>query len=480
MSVFKTEPYAHQLRVFERSKNLPEFALFLEMGTGKSKVLIDTAAHLSLQGKIGGLVVIAPKGVYGNWVRKEIPTHLSDAVPAQVYCWTAAKTKTNERKQAEILRAQEFAVLVMNVEALSTRRGAEYCEKFLAARPCLFAVDESSTIKNPSAARTKACIRLAKLAPYRRILTGSPVTKAPLDVYAQMQALRPGILGFSSFFSFRNRYGVVEKDVVRRGGALRQYTHVTGYRRLDELHAKLQEHSARVLKADCLDLPEKVYTSRDVELTDEQRKAYNEMRQEAITMLDGMPATAQAVITQLLRLHQILCGHLPTVDGQVHELPSNRMKVLLEAIEEAGTGQMIIWATYRHDIELISRELAKVFGADKIATYYGGTSAGDREDALVGFADGRIQFFVGNQQTGGYGLTLTEADKMFYYSNNFDLEKRLQSEDRAHRIGQTKSLTICDLIVRDSLDERVLTSLREKMNLAAQVTGDGWRDWLVS
>lgn len=473
----KTRPYAHQLDVWERSRDLREFALFLEMGTGKSKVLLDTAAHLALAGRIDGALIIAPKGVYANWVEQEIPRHLSDSVKRDVYLWSAATSQRAQREREAILHTANFAICVMNVEALSGKRGLTFATKFLTERRALLAVDESTTVKNPSAARTKATIKLGRLAEYRRILTGSPVTRAPLDVYSQMQVLRPGLLGFSSFYTFRNRYAEMETDFVRSGAGLRQFKTVSGYRRLDELHQKLADFSARILKADCLDLPPKTYLRRTVDLTKEQHTAYKEMLTESITLLDGIPATATAVITQILRCHQILCGHLPTIDGEVRELPHNRLDALLETLEEGG-GQAIVWANYRHDIEAITARLNKVYGPGSARSYYGETPQADRQQIVEDFQAGRLKYFVGQQRTGGYGLTLTAANLVVYFSNSFDLETRLQSEDRAHRIGQTQPVTYVDLLVPGTIDEKIVRALRSKIDLAGQVTGDGWREWL--
>lgn len=473
----KTPPYAHQKKVLEESWNAPAYALLCEMGTGKSKILLDTVALLYASGRINGCLIVAPKGVYANWTEGQIPAHLSDRIPRTVLLWRPDQTQTNLREQEKLLSAQGLAILVMNVEALSTPRGSDFAARFLASRLALFAIDESTTVKNLSAQRTRAAIKLGRAAAYRRILSGTPVTRSPLDLYSQAQFLQPGLLGHSSFFSFRNRYAVMRQ---RRMGT-RSFKEITGYHRLDELQGSIQRWSARVMKEDCLDLPPKVYMTREVELSAEQQRAYDQMRRDSVAMLSsGDVASAPVVITQILRLHQIVCGHLPVEGGEVVALPHNRLKELMAVLEETS-GKVIIWATYRHDIQSIEAAIAEAYGKKSVVSYYGDTDEEARSHAREAFQDpgSPVRYFVGQPRTGGYGLTLTAASTVVYYSNSFDLEIRLQSEDRAHRIGQTQSVTYVDLMCRGTVDERIVGALRAKLSLAGQVLGDGWREWLV-
>ena len=475
-SQLKTKPYEHQLKVLSETWSAPYWGLLMDMGTGKSKVLIDTAAMLYWQGCIRGLLVVAPKGVYNNWVAKELPAHLPDAIDRTVYLWTPADTQKAQEAKRKLLAAPGLAVLAMNVEALSTAKGVAFAETFLKSRPCMMAVDESTTIKSPSASRTKAAIRLGRLAAYTRILTGSPITKSPLDAYSQCQFLQPGALGSSSYYAFRARYSQM---VDQRMGS-RSFKKIVGYRNLDELTRKLDGFTSRVLKGDCLDLPPKVYVSRDVELTDEQRTAYEQMKRDAVATIEGSSSVATVVITQLLRLHQIACGHLTTEAGIV-PLPNKRIDALLETLAETQ-GKAIVWATYRHDLAEIERALRAEYGERSVVSYHGGTSPADRAEAIVRFqgeSEHSARWFVGQEATGGYGLTLTAADLVVYYSNSYSLEQRLQSEDRAHRIGQTNKVTYVDLVARGTVDEKIIRSLREKMDVASQVLGDGWREWLI-
>jgi SNF2 family DNA or RNA helicase len=280
----------------------------------------------------------------------------------------------------------------------------------------------------------------------------------------------------SSYYGFQSRYAVT----VERNLASHSFKQVVGYRRLDELQEKLERFAFRVTKDECLDLPDKLYTKREVELTDEQVKAYNQMKAMALAQFNqGITSTVNA-LTQIMRLHQIVCGHVKLDSGEVIELPNNRISELLSIVEESS-GKIIIWANYRHDIEAIKIALATEYGMNSVGTYYGDTEGEERQRVVDEFQnpESEMRFFVGNPRTGGYGLTLTAASIVVYYSNNFDLEVRLQSEDRAHRIGQTKNVTYIDLIAPKTVDEKIVKALRDKIDIANQVMGEEIKAWLI-
>ena len=473
---FKTKPYAHQLSALEKSWDKEEYAYFMEMGTGKSKVLVDNMAMLYDTGKINGALIIAPKGVYRNWYSGEIPNHLASHIDHKTILWTAATSKTKDKEYQQLFKVDyDLHILVMNVEAFSTKKGLEFATKFLRCHNTLMTVDESTTIKTPTAKRTKSILLLGKLAKYKRILTGSPVTKSPLDLYTQCEFLNEELLGFTSYYTFRNRYAVMKN--ANFGG--RRVQLVGGYQRLDELSRLLKPFSDRVLKENCLDLPAKTYIERQVELTEEQTKAYSTMKTAALALLKGKMATAPHVLTQLMRLHQITCGHLKNDDDTITEIKNNRITSLIELLEEVE-GKVIIWANYVYDIKQIVSAISKKYGEDSIVQYYGAVAADVRQENIEKFQDpdSPARFFVGNPQTGGYGITLTAANNVVYYSNGYDLEKRLQSEDRAHRIGQKKAVTYVDLIAPKTIDEKIRKALRKKINIATEVMGEDLREWI--
>jgi len=476
---FKIKPFDHQVTALERGWQRPEFGLFMEMGTGKSKVLIDNLGMLYQAGEINFALVIAPKGVYRNWVAKEIPEHMSDDIPHRVIRWVATPNKT---QQAEMRSVGEkfdgLTIFVMNVESFSSIKGKNAGEWMGRAfgRNGLIAIDESTTIKNHKAKRTKALMKIASAFKYKRLLTGSPVTKSPMDLYSQCEFLRPGLLGYDSYYAFQGRYAVVQRKTM----GSHAFQQIVGFRNLDELTFKIDQFSYRVLKQDCLDLPDKIYTVRYVGLTKQQRDMYNSIKQHALVMLDnGELSTAPAVITQMLRLQQILSGHLKTDDGDTIYFDSKRMDALKEILEEHD-GKAIIWSRFRYDIQQITKMLNDTFGQGCAASYYGDTSDDERQKAVNDFQNSEhLKFFVGNPSTAGYGLTLTEADLVIYYANDFNLETRAQSEDRAHRIGQKNNVTYVDLISEGTIDERIVKSLQSKIDIGAKVLGEEAREWLT-
>jgi SNF2 family DNA or RNA helicase len=473
---FKTKPYKHQLEALELSWDKENFAYFMEMGTGKSKVLLDNAAMLYDKGQINGLLLIAPKGVYKNWYDQEVPTHLPDHIYHKMVLW---KTSDKSKKQKQILsslfeQGTDLHILIMNVEAFSSGDGAQFAYKFLSCHKSMIAIDESTTIKTPTSNRTKNILALREHAKYRRILTGSPVTKSPLDLFSQCQFLDPWLLGHDSYWTFKARYAVTKKIEVQG----RRVEIVVGYRNLGELSDKIKPFSRRVLKSDCLDLPEKTYVKHSVELTKEQKKVYEQMRREAIAFLDGKMQSSATVMTQLMRLHQITCGHFTADDGSIKDLPCSRLSELMNILENIE-GKSIIWSHYTHDVRRIIAEIKKVYGEESVVDYYGATDTDARSVNIKKFqTDEKCRFFVGTTHTGGYGITLTAGSNMIYFSNGYDLEKRQQSEARIDRIGQTRKMTYIDIIAEDTVDDRIVKALRNKVNIATEILGEELKQWI--
>jgi len=305
-------------------------------------------------------------------------------------------------------------------------------------------------------------------------MTGSPVTRNPLDLYSQCEFLNPMHLNHSSYYSFRNRYAIMKSANISG----RSINLVTGYQDLGELSDKLKPFSYRVLKEDCLDLPDKVYIKREIQLTPEQKKLYDQMRKEALATLNGKTVTTMTALTQLMRLHQITCGHFSADDGTIQEIKNNRLAELLDVLEEIE-GKAIIWAHYQHDVMNIYKLLEEKYGPGSAVHYYGKTLPEERDYAIKNFkTNDKVRFFIGTPATGGYGITLTQASTVIYYSNGYDLEKRMQSEDRAHRIGQKKTVTYVDLIAQATVDTKIVKSLRKKINIASKVMGEELRDWI--
>lgn len=460
--------------------------MFITGNSGKTKVMIDNIGMLYDKGSITGALILAPKGVYQNWSEKEIPTHLSDDIERDVIVWDASATDGQKRRMKETIdkwNGKNLQFLVFNIESLISEKGKALVDFFIKKHngKVLALVDESTCIKNHKAKRTKEAVKIGSKCLARRIATGSPVTNSPLDLYAQCSFLDKSLLGHGSYYSFRNTYANVERVMNRQG---QSYDKILSYKNLDDLSDKLGKFSYRITKKECLDLPDKIYQTRYVTLTPEQIKVYHEMADSQFSMLidkDGnfTEMSSRIILTKLLRLHQVLCGLFTSDDGVVHRLPNNRIEELKSVLDESS-GKVIIWATYIPNIEDIATMLEKEYGADSFVTYYGDTTTDDRNKAILKFQDENspVRFFLGNVQTAGRGITLTAADTVVYFSNNFSLELRQQSEDRAHRVGQKNNVTYVDLMVPRSMDEKVIRALLSKKDIAETVMKDSPSEWI--
>jgi len=257
----------------------------------------------------------------------------------------------------------------------------------------------------------------------------------------------------------------------------RSFKKVTGFQRTDELNDMLRKFSFRVKKDECLDLPEKSYQYRYVELTKEQEKAYREMKELCLTELEKGIVTVPNKLSMLSKLHQISCGHIIDNDGRTHHIKNNRIEALLELTEEIDN-KCIIWACYRADLIEISKKLREQHGADAVVEYWGDTNDKERKENIKLFTKDKAQFFVANPATAGFGLNLQVANTVIYYSNSYNLEHRLQSEDRAHRIGQKSNVHYIDITALGTVDDKIIKSLKAKKDIARQIMGDEWKEWL--
>lgn len=474
--------FQHQTDVLARSKDLREFALFWEMGTGKSKTALDTARHLYESGKIDAVLVLAPNGVHRNWIEDELPKWLPEA---HGLAWISAKAGTGRAKnQRHLALQQPLPVVAMSYEGFMTPTGTAFAKK-LFGRRVLMILDESTKIKTPSAKRTQRIVAAGKHAAYRRILTGTPVTNSPFDIYTQMRFLSPAFwkdAGFKTYSEFKVYFGVFRRMAKtipdpRRPGQMRvvEWDQTVSYRNLPRLQEILEPISSRVLKTDALDLPPKMYTKRYFEMSKEQARVYKELRDNQIAFLaNGEILTVPLMLTVYLRLQQVTSNYLPSEDGTVQVISdfNPRLEALIEIAEQLS-GKAIIWARFQEDINQIMAALG-----EKAVRYDGRVSSDDRVAAKREFQDGDAQFFVANPAVGATGLTLTAATTVIYYSNSFSLEDRLQSEDRAHRIGQEHPVHYIDLVAPGTVDVRIVNALRSKLNLASQVTGDNIREWI--
>ena len=465
--IYKTKPFEHQREALKRGAESKNFAYFMEMGTGKTKVSIDNASYLFTQNKIKNVIVIAPNSVYLNW-KKEIETHCS------------VDYKIMAHKVDTIISPQfndplQLTWYLYNVEAMSHKSGLKKVKEILtAADETMMIIDEATTIKNRTAKRTKNIIELGKTVAYKRLLTGSPVTKSPLDLYSQVAFLDKSLLGHSSFYTFRARYAVMhEIDMGGRSVMLPKY-----YTNLEELEKNIKTFSYRCRKVECLDLPEKLYTQYYINLKDEHQQAYDRLKKNAWAVIQNEEVSYSNKLTEILKLHQCVNGHVKTDDGKIIEFDDPKLDQLMEVIEE-NEGKFIIWANYIYNIEKIIKILQDRYGRDSVVSVYGAVDAEQRIKNVKRFEnDDAVRFFVGNPSTGGYGLNLVSASYVVYYSNSYNLEVREQSEDRAHRIGQDKNVLVIDLIIKGTVDEMIISALKGKIKLSAKTLGEEAKKWL--
>ena len=457
---YKTEPYEHQRKALIAGADKNEFAYFMEMGTGKTKVTIDNLAYLYYKKKINLVVVIAPNSVYHNW-KNEIDIHC----PCKTAIYIHKVNKNFEVKE------DKLNFFLINVEAFSHASGVKTLESIvnLYSSSMCVVIDEATSIKNRQAKRTKNICKVSQKALYKRILTGSPITKSPLDLFSQCEFLKPGILGFTNFYAFRARYSVMKQIQI---GANKNLLIPIYYQHLGELENKIKSFSFRVKKDECLDLPPKIYEKRDIKLSDQQIKLYNSLKENCRAIIEDEMASYNNKLTEILKLQQVCNGFLKTDDGETKELTNSKLTELINILDEVD-GKVIIWANFVHNIETIIKTLQDKFGQTSVVSIYGDVAVEARNSAVINFQkNDRVRFFVGNPSTGGYGLNLTKASTVIYFSNSFNLEIRQQSEDRAHRIGQENKVTYIDLIAKGTIDEFVLKSLNQKLTLSAQTLGE--------
>lgn len=486
----KTQGMKHQLEAVQRMVGRKTYALFMEQGTGKTWTLLADAERLYAKGAIDALLVVAPNGVHTNWIKREIPTHMEGNIIARF--WRSGAGVKHQRWMEEIFKVREegepvpLRIFAINIDALVTKKGYDFAHMFLMTTRALIVVDESGRIKNPDAARTKALMRLRQLARGARIATGTPITKAPTDVFSQMQFLEDGLLGTTSYRAFVAEYADVlppthplMQNMVRRNPRA-AYAQIVAknpdgsprWRNLDKLHKLLEPHSFRVLKKDCLDLPAKIYKTLPFELEPEQRRAYDKMDEENRIELDERTELPVSELAALVKLQQITSGfvNLPTGGLKYVSEKNPRLKALMDAIEDVD-GKFIVWARFIEEIYAIRDAMAEA--GIRAVTYFGETSRDDREAAVDGFQnDPDIRCFIGNAQAAGIGLTLTAGETVFYFSNSFDLDHRLQSEDRSHRIGTKNNVVYIDIVAEDTVDEKIARNLQRKKQTAAIVLGD--------
>lgn len=486
---FKSQPMGHQLKTFELSKDAEAWGILFEMGVGKSKVAVDTAAYLYSLGRINCFVVLAPNGVHRKWLLEDIPLSLPDHIEYKAAIWEAGNTKSMTACEDLLLPGAHLRILLANIEGMSYAKLPEFLKRLLRSTDSLLVVDESSRIKNPTSKRTKKLMELVKETKYRRILAGDAVVNSPFDLFSQVGFLYEGALGYS-FPAFKAEYAemlpatdsmvieIMRKNNLRYPPQIAR-TNEDGtvrYKNLEKLKRIIEPFCTRYTKAECLELPEKIYVTHYFKLAKEQRAIYDRMAKEFKYELNGNTVGVAHKLTLALRLQQVACGFLPGEHGEpsIHlfKTPEENPRIaqLIDSLEDVQ-GQVIIWCRYQDDIRL----LEKVFG-DQAALYYGGEPDKKCQLAMQEFKAGKKRYFIGTAAKGGIGLNLTCATTVVYYSNTFNAGDRWQSEDRAHRIGQKDNVLYIDLQAEDTIDDKIIRALHNKKDLSQymlELTGAG-------
>jgi hypothetical protein len=487
--------FKHQETILDLLGRHNEFAILAEQGTGKSRPVVEDWINRVRMGLADDLVVLAPKGCYMNWIgTEEEPGELDKWVPEewknkiQIAPWVSGGTAAQRLDIERLLHAKMPRFLCMNIEALNRPGNArQYLLKFLINRRVIGVIDESTTIAHESAARTKFLLKeVAHRFVFRRILSGLVAPESPMDLYTQYRYLDWRIIGQRTFWGFRNRYAIVQEVDFRPAHLrteerkFRKAPVIIDFRNIDELNKLIMARSYRVTKDEVLDLLPKIYKFWDIELTEEQDRIYRQMRDIATAQLaENVYATASMKLDQLGKLQHILCGHIRQEDGSLHDIPETRTDAITEILHEHA-GKAIIWAPYPQALRKIAKRLLEEFGEDSTVCYWGETR---QEERLIARSriqnDDKCRFIVSNQSVGKFGNTWTSCNLVIYYANSFDNEDRQQSEDRAHRIGQTKYVTYIDLRAKGTIDDKLIQVLRKKINMASTLQGDAFKQWLI-
>jgi len=440
--------------------------LLMEMSLGKTKVSLNAAEVLKQFGALERLMIVCPKAIESVWM-EQIPEHTH--LESEVVRWENKKTHKHQ-SELKSLFTKDFPILIVRLEMF--QRKSEELRKFLERffeKPTMVILDESSKIKNVATARTPRLIEYTRGSDYRTILTGTPWTESPLDIFAQMEFLQSGFWYRYSgewsvgvlkkhWYIFRNRYAVMQEIHTSEG---RSFKTVVGARRTEEIAQKIQGHVTQQKKVDWLDLPDKMFQTLHVEMGIEQTQAYNSMKNKLILEHGDEVLTAQNAAVLLTRLRQIAGGFYPETGEPITGKIAG-IEMLLEDVSEYP-GKVVVAASYVAEIKGIVNALGKQYGEDTVATYYGATK--DRDEELLRFKNGPARFLVMNPQSGAYGLNLQFSSLMYLYSRPFSYEQNAQLEDRIHRPGMVGSAVYKDIIHLGTVQEKVLKAVAKKKDL---------------
>lgn len=437
----------HQARAVEKLKLSRVGALFMEMGTGKSRTAIEIVA--TRQHKISRVIWLCPVALKQT-VKFEILKH-TDASESDINVFD---DKTGNSKLPSSFWH------VVGVESVSASTRVALALHALIDSKTMVIMDESSYIKGPFSTRTMRVTEYAKKARYRLILTGTPISQGVVDLFAQMKFLSPEILGYNSFYTFARRH-LIYSD--RFPGM------IISSKNIPFLSAQIEPYVYQVTKDECMDLPDKMYDHFSFDMTREQKRIYEEAKEYWFEQLVDYNSDYQrsiVIMGMFTALQQVACGfwHRRVKGGwETVEMYHHRLEYLQDAIDRAS-GQIVIWSKYQHDIAEIKEMLQKQYGNDSVCLFHGDINEKQRAAELDKFHSGSARFFLATPQCGGYGLTLNEAETVIFYSNGFKYSERIQAEDRTHRIGQTKRVLYIDIWADCGIEDRISSALASKGN----------------
>jgi len=433
--------YEHQKNALDFLKAKSQAALLMEMGTGKTLTILKHIESLNIK----KVLIITKNSIRYNW-KNEINEAFENA---QDKIWMV---EGSTKKKKDIINNGKEGFFILNYESLRL-----LTDDIKAAGFECVVLDESTSIKNPTAKVTKAAFKIAPTIKYRYILTGTPVTNNPLECFAQFLFLNRNILFFENYYAFRTYYAVLA-DRQYNGHTFKE---IISYKNIDELLARIQPHSFIIKKKECLDLPDKVYETRKIEMAEEQKKIYKTLEKELVASIsEDKEIVVSNILTKLLRLQQLLGGVAVLENGEEVSINSNKLQEVFNVLSEINGSKLVVWARFRKEIKDLKAALSKA--NYKVDCIFGDVKPEERQAICDRFNTGDLQIVIGQQQSAGYGINLTGASFAIYYSNDWSLQNRQQSEDRIHRIGQTKKTTIIDIVTQNTLEVSILRALKNK------------------
>lgn len=479
---FKTAPMGHQRSLFDRIKDRNFFSFEWEMGLGKTKMALDLLAYKASKGIIDRALIIAPKGVHINWGYEGTKEHFS--IPYEASYWRAGRKNNGMIVDWD---SKKFRLASINYESLVTPSGFSYCRDFLLSSPVGSAIvlDEFHKIKSAKSKRTKHCLSLSNLAEVRYILSGTPTPTGLFDLWAPYTFLAPEIYDGMHYFNFTLRYGISkkisrEKVYTVRGKKLSKSVNINinvGFKNSDHLKGLLAPYRDCLKKEDVLDLPEKTYSRVSFLLGPEALKSYNSMLTDLRSDVGNERISVDSKLHLAGKLHQIASGFLMNEEGRPVYFANNQRLNILEEVTESCVKPAIIWVNYKAAQAQVLKYMRHLYG-ERVWGIFSGSSNEERESAICAFQSGEYDFLVSSPLVLGTGFTMTRARTVIYYNNNFSLENRLQSEDRAHRIGQRNNVTYIDIEALGTVDKKVTDALRAKKELSEVLSGGSFIKWI--